>query len=178
MLSVRLFPGSCSPDRASRNDTANVANSPKTTIFNWHIDSNHDFHRIHPCTDQKSKLWQYVLRVIGPINCQHFQRTFPVSASMTPEHPKVDAPEGRLETVTICQGNKKQTVVIFCALYSPYNYWCLWTVISGVVLHIQKRLLYQLSTRRFLFFWIALDLIHSTVSVGNLSKCTCVPAQR
>ena len=36
----------------------------------------------------------HFLCIIGPFNCQHFQRPLPVSASVTPVHPKVGAPEG------------------------------------------------------------------------------------
>ena len=50
--------GSCSTDSASRNDTANVANIPQTTIFNWHINTNHDLHKLYLCTDQESNWWQ------------------------------------------------------------------------------------------------------------------------
>ena len=37
--------GSCSTDSTSRKDTANVANIPKTTMFNWPINTNHDCKR-------------------------------------------------------------------------------------------------------------------------------------
>ena len=77
----------------------------KTTIFNWHINTNHDFYTLHLCTDQGSKWWQSMMRVIGPINCQHFQRPLSVSASVTPVRRNVGAPEGKLETITICKEN-------------------------------------------------------------------------
>ena len=47
--------GSCSTDSTSRKDTANVANIPKTTMFNWHINTKHDLQTLHPCTDQELK---------------------------------------------------------------------------------------------------------------------------
>ena len=47
--------GSCSTDSTSRKDTANVANIPKTTMFNWPINTNHDLQTIHLCTDQELK---------------------------------------------------------------------------------------------------------------------------
>ena len=46
--------GSCSTDSTSRRDTANVANIPKTTMFSWHINTSHDLHTLHLCTDQES----------------------------------------------------------------------------------------------------------------------------
>ena len=47
--------GSCSTDSTSRKDTANVANIPKTTMFNRHINTNHDLLTLHLCTDQELK---------------------------------------------------------------------------------------------------------------------------
>ena len=47
--------GSCSTDSTSRKDTANVANIPKTTMFNRHINTNHDLQTLHLCTDQELK---------------------------------------------------------------------------------------------------------------------------
>ena len=47
--------GSCSTDSTSRKDTANVANIPKTTMFNWPINTNHDLQTLHLCTDQELK---------------------------------------------------------------------------------------------------------------------------
>ena len=46
----------------------------------------------------------HFLRIIGPFNCQHFQRPLPVSASVTPVHSTMGAPEGKLGIVTICKG--------------------------------------------------------------------------
>ena len=47
--------GSRSTDSTSRKDTANVANIPKTTMFNRHINTNHDLQTLHLCTDQELK---------------------------------------------------------------------------------------------------------------------------
>ena len=47
--------GSCSTDSTSRKDTANVANIPKATMFNWPINTNHDLQTLHLCTDQELK---------------------------------------------------------------------------------------------------------------------------
>ena len=47
--------GSCSTDSTSRKDTANVANILKTTMFNRHINTNHDLQTLHLCTDQELK---------------------------------------------------------------------------------------------------------------------------
>ena len=104
------------------------------------------------------------MRIIDPTNCQHFQRPLPVSASVTPVHSKEGAPEGKLEIVPICKRNQKHTFVKCCALCSPWNYWCIWIVISGVILYGQKRFLYQTSTTRLLFP----NPIGSHESVGKL----------
>ena len=61
----------------------------------------------------------HFLRVIGPFNCQPFQRPLPVSSSVTPAHPNGSAAEGKLEIVTMRKANDKQRFVNFCALYSP-----------------------------------------------------------
>ena len=50
-----VFSGSCSTDSMGRKDTANVANIPKTTMFNWHINTSHDFQTFHLCTGQETK---------------------------------------------------------------------------------------------------------------------------
>ena len=47
--------GSCSTDSTSRKDTANVANIPKTTMFNYPINTNYDLQTLHLCTDQELK---------------------------------------------------------------------------------------------------------------------------
>ena len=47
--------GSCSTNSTSRKGAANVANIPKTKIFNWHINTNHDLQTIHVSTYQESK---------------------------------------------------------------------------------------------------------------------------
>ena len=51
--------------------------------------------------------------------------------------PRVDVPDGKLEIVTICIGDPKQTYD-FCALCSFYNCHYITIVISGVVLYSQK----------------------------------------
>ena len=61
----------------------------------------------------------HFLCIIGPFNCQHFQRPLPVSASVTPVHSKVGAPEGKLEIVTICRGDPKQTFDFFAHCILP-----------------------------------------------------------
>ena len=61
----------------------------------------------------------HFLRILGPFNCQHFQRPLPVSASVTPVHSKVDAPEGKLKIVTICKGDPKQTFDFFAHCILP-----------------------------------------------------------
>ena len=47
--------GSCSTDIMSRKDTANIANIPQNSMFNWHINTNHDLQTLHLCTDQELK---------------------------------------------------------------------------------------------------------------------------
>ena len=49
------------------------------------------------------------LCIIGPFNCQHLQRPLPMSASVTPVHSDVSAPEGKLEIATIYKVDPKQT---------------------------------------------------------------------
>ena len=61
----------------------------------------------------------HFLCIIGPFNCQHSQRPLPVSASVTPAHPKVGAPEGKLEIATICNGDPKQTFEFFAHCILP-----------------------------------------------------------
>ena len=61
----------------------------------------------------------HFLRIIGPFNCQHFQRPLPVSASVTPVHSKMGAPEGKLGIVTICNGGPKQTFDLFAHCILP-----------------------------------------------------------
>ena len=61
----------------------------------------------------------HFLCIIGPFNCQHFQRPLPVSASVTPAHPEVGAPEGKLEIATICNGDPKQTFDFFAHCILP-----------------------------------------------------------
>ena len=60
--------GSCSTNSTSRKDTANVANIPKTTIFNWPINTNHDLQMLHLCTDQELKSWQSISCVKSTVN--------------------------------------------------------------------------------------------------------------
>ena len=88
-------------------------------------------------------------------NQSYLLSTFPATASRVCKRdcsaPESVAPEGKLEIVTIGKGNHKQTFVIFCALYSPYNCWRIWIVIFSVVLYSQKRFLYQMSTTGLLF---------------------------
>ena len=43
----------------------------------------------------------------------------PVSASVTPAHSKVGAPEGKLEIATICNGDSKQTFDFFAHCILP-----------------------------------------------------------
>ena len=45
--------GSSPADTTRENDPTNVANITKTTSFNWHINTNHDLHTLHLCTDQE-----------------------------------------------------------------------------------------------------------------------------
>ena len=73
--------------------------------------------------------------IISPVNCQHFQWQHPMSLSMIPAHPKMGAPEGNLEIVTICKMSQKQTHATFCWLYSPYNCWYMRIASCGVVLY-------------------------------------------
>ena len=61
----------------------------------------------------------HVLGIIGPFNCQHFQRPLPVSANVTPVHSKVGAPDGKLEIVTICKVEPKQTFDFFAHFILP-----------------------------------------------------------
>ena len=61
----------------------------------------------------------HFLRILGPFNCQHFQRPLPVSVSVTPVHSKVGAPDGKLEIVTICKGDPKQTFDFFAHCILP-----------------------------------------------------------
>ena len=61
----------------------------------------------------------HFLCIIGPFNCQHFQRPLPVSASVTPAHSKVGAPEGKLEIAAICNGGPKETFQFFAHYILP-----------------------------------------------------------
>ena len=61
----------------------------------------------------------HFLCIIGPFNCQHSQRPLPVSASVTPAHSNVGAPEGKLEIATICDGDPKQTFDFFAHFVLP-----------------------------------------------------------
>ena len=61
----------------------------------------------------------HFLCTIGPFNCQHFQRPLTVSASVTPAHSKVGAPEGKLEIATIGNGDPKQIFDFFAHYILP-----------------------------------------------------------
>ena len=54
-----------------------------------------------------------------PFQLSTFPATLPVSASVTPAHPKVGAPEGKLEIATIGNGDPKQTFDFFAHCILP-----------------------------------------------------------
>ena len=61
----------------------------------------------------------HFLHIICPFNCLHFQRPLPVSASVTPVHSKMGAPQGKLGIVPICKGGPKQTFDLFAYCILP-----------------------------------------------------------
>ena len=111
----------------------------------------------------------HFLCIIGPFNCQHFQRPLPVSASVTPAHPKVGAPEGKLEIATICNGDPKQTFDFFAHCILP-------TIIDILELsclvffYTVKNVSFTRCQPRGGYFRIPFDLFSWNGGVGNNCK--------
>ena len=111
----------------------------------------------------------HFLCIIGPFNCQHSQRPLPVSASVTPAHSKVGAPEEKLEIATICSGDPKQTFDFFahCILPIIVNILELSFLVS---FYTVKNVSFTRCQPRSGYFRIPFDLFSQNGGVGNDCK--------
>ena len=123
-------------------DTENVVNiKKKTTMFNWHNNTSNNLRKLHLWIDQESKKWQSISCVLSAISTVNISSDHFLSASVTPMHRKVGAPEGKSEIVTIERVNQKQTYVIFSWFYFSCNCWYFKFVILVISFQSQKRFL-------------------------------------
>ena len=100
----------------------------------------------------------HFLCVINPFNCQYFQRPLPVSASVTPAHSNVGAPEGKLEIATICNGDPKQ-IFDFFAHYILHEIVNIFELSFLVFFYTVKNVSFTRCQPRSGYFRIPFDLV-------------------